>query len=108
MALDDRSRLVARAALERRLDLRLFPREDLHSAEGSTPRPAIRCLAEAHLDTIAPALTHLGTKPSLPCRLCGGETVPLFQRDVLGKHNVTYHQCTGCGLTQTDEPTGLS
>jgi hypothetical protein len=41
------------------------------------------------------------------CRLCGGASVPLFERDVLVKHRVTYHQCSVCGLTQTDTPTWL-
>ncbi|HMI30322.1 MAG TPA: class I SAM-dependent methyltransferase [Candidatus Limnocylindrales bacterium] len=41
------------------------------------------------------------------CRLCGGETAPLFERTVLGKHRVGFHQCAACGLTQTDEPTWL-
>jgi hypothetical protein len=43
----------------------------------------------------------------MKCRLCGGETVPLFEKMVLRKHKVGYHQCTVCGLTQTDEPTWL-
>ena len=43
----------------------------------------------------------------MTCRLCGGETTPLFERDVLGKHRVAYHQCPVCGLTQTDTPTWL-
>ena len=41
------------------------------------------------------------------CRLCGGETALLFERTVLGKHRVRFHQCASCGLTQTDEPTWL-
>jgi len=41
------------------------------------------------------------------CRLCGRETAPLFERTVLGKHRVRFHQCASCGLTQTDEPTWL-
>ena len=43
----------------------------------------------------------------MTCRLCGGETAPLFTREVLGKHRVAYHQCPVCGLTQTDNPTWL-
>lgn len=43
----------------------------------------------------------------MKCRLCGGETAPLFTRTVLGKHQVAYHQCVSCGLTQTDAPTWL-
>ncbi|HZI89724.1 MAG TPA: class I SAM-dependent methyltransferase, partial [Candidatus Polarisedimenticolia bacterium] len=44
----------------------------------------------------------------IPCRLCGGETAPLFERTVLGAHRVTYHQCATCHLTQTDNPTWLA
>jgi len=44
---------------------------------------------------------------AMKCRLCGGETVALFERTVLAKNPVRYHQCVSCGLTQTDEPTWL-
>ena len=40
------------------------------------------------------------------CRLCGGATRKLFEKTLLGRA-VGYHQCAGCGLTQTDEPTWL-
>ena len=43
----------------------------------------------------------------MTCRLCGGETTPLFERVVMAKHRVWFHQCASCGLTQTDEPTWL-
>ncbi len=43
----------------------------------------------------------------MTCRLCGGETKPLFTRTVLGKHEVGYYQCLSCGLTQTAPPTWL-
>lgn len=41
------------------------------------------------------------------CRLCGGPCVRLFERTVLARHTVGYHQCGACGLTQTGEPTWL-
>jgi len=44
---------------------------------------------------------------AMKCRLCGGETAALFERTVLAKYPVRYHQCLSCGLTQTDEPTWL-
>jgi len=44
---------------------------------------------------------------TIPCRLCGGEARLLFSRTVLGRHEARYHQCPGCGLTQTQEPTWL-
>ena len=43
----------------------------------------------------------------IPCRLCGAATRPLFARRVLGRYDVAFHLCAGCGLTQTDEPTWL-
>jgi len=43
----------------------------------------------------------------MACRICGGATEALFQRVVLAKHRVWFHQCGSCGLTQTDEPTWL-
>lgn len=43
----------------------------------------------------------------MSCRFCGGETKPLFERDVLRVHRVGYYQCGVCGLTQTDPPTWL-
>ena len=41
------------------------------------------------------------------CRLCGGSTRPLFEKKILRRHSVWFHQCEGCGLTQTDSPTWL-
>jgi hypothetical protein len=43
----------------------------------------------------------------IACRLCGGETVPLFQKTLLGRRRAGYFQCRACGLTQTEEPVWL-
>jgi len=45
--------------------------------------------------------------PAMVCRICGGATESLFERTVLAKHRVCFHQCGSCGLTQTDDPTWL-
>ena len=44
----------------------------------------------------------------IACRLCGGETRPLFQKRILKRHQVWFFQCVGCGLTQTQQPTWLT
>lgn len=41
------------------------------------------------------------------CRLCGGGTLPLFEKTLLGRYRAVYVQCAACGLTQTEEPTWL-
>lgn len=38
------------------------------------------------------------------CRLCGSETSILFKSLLLNKHEVGYHNCPTCDLTQTDQP----
>lgn len=43
----------------------------------------------------------------IECRLCGGATSEKFRRTVLGRYDVGYHECAGCGSLQTDPPTWL-
>lgn len=38
------------------------------------------------------------------CRLCGGELHTRFHLQVLGRYDVAYHECDGCGSLQTDAP----
>jgi predicted O-linked N-acetylglucosamine transferase (SPINDLY family)/glycosyltransferase involved in cell wall biosynthesis len=38
------------------------------------------------------------------CRLCGSSIVPVFSRQILCKHPVTYSKCGGCGSLQTEAP----
>jgi glycosyltransferase involved in cell wall biosynthesis len=38
------------------------------------------------------------------CRLCKAPVQQVFDKLVLGRHRVGYHQCTGCGALQTDTP----
>lgn len=41
----------------------------------------------------------------LSCRCCGqSQLVPLFEKAILLRYSVTYHQCQTCGYLQTDEP----
>ena len=40
----------------------------------------------------------------MKCRLCGSETKEVFEKRVLGKYLVKYHQCTECKFVQTDNP----
>jgi len=39
-----------------------------------------------------------------PCRLCQSPVRRVFEKVVLGRHRVSYHECTGCGALQTDTP----
>jgi hypothetical protein len=48
-----------------------------------------------------------GANEKCACRLCGGSTVPLFNKIVLGRHCVRYHRCETCYCQQTDPPTWL-
>jgi hypothetical protein len=47
------------------------------------------------------------TDAPIPCRLCGGAAVPLFEKTILRRRRAVYSQCGACGLTQTEEPTWL-
>lgn len=38
------------------------------------------------------------------CRLCQSPVQRQFSKKVLGKHDVNYHRCMGCGALQTDPP----
>jgi glycosyltransferase involved in cell wall biosynthesis len=38
------------------------------------------------------------------CRLCQSPVRQVFSKLVLGRHNVNYHRCLGCGALQTDTP----
>lgn len=42
------------------------------------------------------------------CRLCGSATTYRFNKTLLNRHDVAYHECTHCGATQTDEPHWLA
>ena len=41
-------------------------------------------------------------------RITGNDTKPLFTTEVMGKHQVTYHQCLDTQFIQTDEPFWLA
>lgn len=43
----------------------------------------------------------------LPCRVCGAEARPLFEKRVLRRHTARYHGCPACGFVQTQEPDWL-
>lgn len=43
-----------------------------------------------------------------PCRLCGEPTEFYAKKLTLGKHQVAYFQCSGCGSLQTEKPYWLS
>ncbi|MBK7052401.1 MAG: hypothetical protein IPH54_17920 [Rhodoferax sp.] len=38
------------------------------------------------------------------CRLCTSPLEHVFDKLVLGRYQVAYHQCTGCGALQTETP----
>lgn len=38
------------------------------------------------------------------CRVCGGESRPLFTAQVLNKYAVVYSRCQQCGFIQTEQP----
>jgi 2-polyprenyl-3-methyl-5-hydroxy-6-metoxy-1,4-benzoquinol methylase len=38
------------------------------------------------------------------CRLCGSSAQRQFQLNVIGKHDVAYFRCDGCGALQTEAP----
>ncbi|MEN9376162.1 MAG: hypothetical protein RL710_1319 [Pseudomonadota bacterium] len=38
------------------------------------------------------------------CRLCKAALAHVFDKLVLGRYQVAYHQCTGCGALQTETP----
>ena len=40
----------------------------------------------------------------MPCKICGEATSSVLQGRLLGKYDVEYHSCGGCGLVQTDAP----
>jgi hypothetical protein len=41
---------------------------------------------------------------SQPCRLCGGDARPLFQKRIRHEHLVQYFECGACGSLQTETP----
>ena len=41
------------------------------------------------------------------CPICGDPMRPAFTATVLGRHEVAYAMCPGCGLLQTETPTWL-
>ncbi|NHC44731.1 class I SAM-dependent methyltransferase [Motilibacter aurantiacus] len=38
------------------------------------------------------------------CRVCGAQARPMFTERVLGRHDVAYFSCDGCGFLQTEAP----
>ena len=42
------------------------------------------------------------------CRICGGATRRLFERTVLGRHDVAYFACDACAFVQSAEPFWLA
>ncbi len=44
---------------------------------------------------------------TIPCRVCGAEARPLFERTLLGRIHARYHQCPVCGFVETQEPDWL-
>lgn len=44
----------------------------------------------------------------MTCKICNSYSEDLFQKNILNKYLVTYHQCTNCSFIQTDEPYWLS
>lgn len=40
----------------------------------------------------------------IKCAVCGASMSAVFQAKLLDKYDVQYHQCSGCGLLQTEEP----
>lgn len=38
------------------------------------------------------------------CKICNNDTKVIFNREVLHKYKINYHQCTTCSFIQTDEP----
>ncbi len=40
----------------------------------------------------------------IPCRVCSGETEPVFEAEVLRRHRVRYFHCPACGFLATEEP----
>lgn len=38
------------------------------------------------------------------CKLCGAQATEIFQKLVLGKHQVKYYRCGTCLFTQTEQP----
>ena len=42
------------------------------------------------------------------CRICGEETIQIFEGIVRGKYKVDYFRCTQCGFLQTEKPLWLA
>lgn len=40
----------------------------------------------------------------IPCRLCGSDARRVFQKRILGRHDVWYYLCSGCESLQTEVP----
>ena len=38
------------------------------------------------------------------CRICSERTETVFNKRILSRYDVAYHQCRSCGFIQTDEP----
>ena len=54
-----------------------------------------------------PAVDTSGTTPALPqipCRLCEAASQRIFGVTVLGRYDVSYYRCDGCGSLQTEMP----
>jgi hypothetical protein len=41
---------------------------------------------------------------TIPCRLCGNNTVPLFKKKLFYRLEVQIYQCSGCDSLQTEQP----
>ncbi len=46
--------------------------------------------------------------PEIACRLCEAASQRIFGLTVLGRHDVSYYQCNGCGSLQTETPYWLA
>ncbi len=38
------------------------------------------------------------------CKICGNQVTRIFAKQLLGKHDVAYYQCTSCDFIQTEDP----
>ena len=38
------------------------------------------------------------------CKICDDKSKTIFRRNILGKYDIDYYQCTSCGFIQTEEP----
>lgn len=41
---------------------------------------------------------------NLKCRLCEGNTIFKFKKEILNKYEISYHECSNCHSLQTEEP----